>query len=140
MTSSNKIVVSISILAGLAMGKPIIKTGDCPTVGRYNAPDTEEWSQFPIKPNPLTAYPINTIQNPMTPAQSANCIETPPGLHAELWASEGAVSGDISYLQHFTFDERGRMWAVEPRSYPNIIRPATNSITDQKFVGGMVYS
>src|SRR6185295_17153833 len=29
-----------------------------------------------------------------------------------------------------------RVWAVEPASYPNTIRPATGAITDQKFVGG----
>ncbi len=130
--------IFISVAFGLSeAATPIQKTGDCTvsTIGRYQAPDTDHWDQFRIVPNPLTDFPLSTIQNPMTPAQSVNCIVTPPGLKAELWASE-ENPGAIAYLQDFTFDERGRLWGVEPKSYPNIIRPASGSITDQKFVGG----
>lgn len=83
-------------------------------------------------------FPVGTIQNPLTPAQSINCIEPAPGFKVQLWASE-EMPGHIAYLQYFTFDERGRLWAVEPRSYPNTIRAAASapSATDDKFSGGL---
>ena len=47
------------------------------------------------------------------------------------------MPGEIAYLQDIAFDERGRVWAVEPKSYPNIVRPAGNSVTDGKSTGGL---
>lgn len=126
--------VLVGIFTGIVIGQPTVKTGDCPTLTRYVAPASDNWTQFPIKPNP--AVPDNSIQNSLTPEKSINCIETQPGLKVELWASE-LSPGKIAYLQDFTFDERGRLWAVEPVSYPNIIRTASGSITDQKFQGGL---
>ncbi|MBW8889467.1 MAG: hypothetical protein JF616_17055 [Fibrobacteres bacterium] len=75
------------------------------------------------------------MQKPLKAAQSINCIVPATGLKMQLWASEEMV-GNMKYIQHFSFDEKGRLWAVEPKSYPNIIRSASNSLTDQKFVGG----
>ncbi len=117
-----------------AFAAPIVKSGDCPALTRTAAASGDDWGKFPYQPSPASQYPVNTIQNPLTPSQSINCIVTPAGLKAELWASEEMKP--IAYLQHFTFDERGRLWAVEPRSYPNDVRVATGGITDPKFVGG----
>ncbi|HLP40929.1 MAG TPA: PVC-type heme-binding CxxCH protein [Fibrobacteria bacterium] len=134
--------ITLSLLGALfssVTAQPLTKTGPCPNLTRYNAPAGENWAQFPIKPNPSSDFPTNTIQNPLDPAQSINCIEVPSGLKAEVWASEKIASGltpEIGYLQHFTFDEKGRMWAVEPRSYPNIFRNASGNINDDKFKGG----
>ncbi len=137
MSSSAVLVLSVSILGGLCIAAtPIQKTGDCLPFTRYTAPAGDHWNQFPVQPNPASEFPVNTIQNPLTPAQSINCLEVTSGLKAQLWASE-EMPGGIAYLQDIAFDERGRVWAVEPKSYPNIIRPANNSVTDQKFVGGM---
>jgi putative membrane-bound dehydrogenase-like protein len=49
-----------------------------------------------------------------------NCTEVPAGFKLEMWASE-IDSGHIKSLQNFTFDERGRMWAVETFDYPNTV-------------------
>ena len=137
MSSLVRNVFTFSLLAGPALAAvPVMKTGDCAPFTRYTAPADDHWSQFPIQPNPLSEFPVNTIQNPLKAAQSINCIEVAQGLRAELWASE-EMPGAIAYLQDFTFDERGRVWAVEPKSYPNIIRNASGSVTDQKFVGGL---
>ncbi len=84
---------------------PIVKTGDCPTLTRRS---------FILPHN----YQGNTIQNELTPAQSINCLETAPGFKAELWASE-TDTGNIKALMYMTFDERGRVWAVETFDYPN---------------------
>lgn len=128
------------VLAGAlsAWPGPILKTGECPELTRYNVPGGENWSQFPQKPNPPDSFPVGTVQNPLTPAQSINCLQVAAGLRAELWASESlaVLTPGLGYIQHFTFDERGRMWVVEPRSYPNTVRPASGSITDGKFQGG----
>jgi uncharacterized protein len=119
--------------------QPIAKTGPCPALTRYAAPPGENWGQFPIRANPASEYAVNTIQDPLDPEESVNCIEVPAGLKAEVWASEKSVGNPdpaMAYLQHFTFDERGRVWAVEPRAYPNSIRNASGGITDGKFQGG----
>jgi uncharacterized protein len=123
----------LSVSAG-----PIVKTGPCPELTRYAAPSDENWGQFPNKPSPKDSFPVGTVQNPLTPEESINCLQVAAGLRAEIWASEklGGINPGLGYIQHFTFDERGRMWAVEPRSYPNTIRPATGSVTDEKFQGG----
>lgn len=129
--------ISVAILGGLSLAAaPIRKTGDCLPFTRYAAPADENWKQFPNKPVPAEDYPVGTIQSPLTAAQSINCLEITSGLKAELWASE-EMPGGIAYLQDIAFDERGRVWAVEPKSYPNIVRPAGNSVTDEKFTGGL---
>jgi putative membrane-bound dehydrogenase-like protein len=126
----------LALFAGAAWaGTPIRKSGPCPPFTRHAASPADNWTQFPTKPVPKDSFPVGTIQDPLTPAQSINCIETTPGLKAELWASE-EMPGGITYVQDFDFDERGRLWAVEPKSYPNIIRPSSGGITGQKFSGG----
>lgn len=138
MTGSTRAISCFAFLSAISFSAaaPIEKSGPCPTLGRHPANAQDDWNQsWQAKPQPASAYPVNTIQDQLTPAQSINCIEIAAGLKAQLWASE-EMSGKIAYLQHFTFDERGRVWAVEPISYPNTIRGATGSVTDQKFVGG----
>ncbi len=134
-----KASIAVCITAPFSMGAtPLVnRGGTCPdlTKLRVASDASDDWSQFSVKPSPATTYPAGTIQKQITPEESINCIQTPAGLKAEVWASEKNVGG-IAYPQHFTFDERGRMWLVEPRSYPNIIRTASGSVTDQKFVGG----
>ncbi|HEX2613724.1 MAG TPA: hypothetical protein VHO02_09030, partial [Fibrobacteria bacterium] len=128
-------------LTGIAVGGPVVKTGACPTFTRSVAPATSNngWAQFNIKPG--TAFVQNcasgtqnncTMQDPLPPAQSINCQQVPSGFRTELFASEeihgtGSDTGTMAYVQHFTFDEKGRVWAVEPRSYPNITRAAEAS-------------
>ncbi len=115
---------------------PIMKSGSCPTLTRYNAPSSDDWSQFPIKPTPSSQFPTGTLQNPLPADSSINCIQVPTGMHLELWADE-TMPGNIAYVQSFTFDERGRMWVVEPRDYPNTIVAASGNNHDAKFTGGL---
>jgi uncharacterized protein len=121
---------------------PLTKTGPCPALPRITGPlaanTIDRWTNFGVRPTPADSFPSGTIQASITPAQAINCFETAEGqgLMVQLWASE-EMQGNIKYLQHFTFDERGRLWGVEPASYPSIIRTASNSVTDQKFQGGL---
>jgi putative membrane-bound dehydrogenase-like protein len=132
----------------LLAAAPVEKTGDCPTLERQPPFSGDDWSQFKKGggAQPTSEFVTNcsstnqsgcTLQKPLKAAQSINCIVPAAGLKLQLFASEEMV-GNMKYIQHFSFDERGRVWAVEPRSYPNTIRSAssTPSITDQKFVGG----
>jgi hypothetical protein len=95
------------LLAGAAMAQPLVKSGPCPA-----------FTRSPLK-MPF-GFQNNTMQDPLTPAQSVNCIETAPGFQAELWASE-MDPGGITAVMAFTFDDRGRMWAVESKDYPNTL-------------------
>ncbi len=130
------IILSAVFFGIAAAAVPVEKTGPCPKLDRHATDPMDNWNQvWQAKPVPADSFPPNTIQNALKPAESINCIETAPGLKAQLWASE-EMAGNMKYIQHFTFDERGRIWAVEPRSYPNNIRTASGTVTDQKFVGG----
>lgn len=51
---------------------------------------------------------------PLPPKQAAASIALPPGFRATLFAGEPDVVQPMS----ISFDERGRMWVVECRSYP----------------------
>src|SRR3989338_1474334 len=127
MTRTIKKTAAVALSCwGLGMGQPILKTGNCPNLTRYTAPAGENWAQFPIQPNPQSSFPTGSIQNPLQPQQSINCAQVPAGLRAEIVASEltpaaGSSVGPLAYLMYFTFDERGRVWAVDARDYPNTI-------------------
>lgn len=133
--------VIISTLTLMSQAQPITKNGNCGPLARTPADSRDNWNQYwGARPNPITDFPVGTIQAPLTPQQSANCTDAPPGLKLELWASEemsGTLNPGLHYMQHFTFDERGRLWVVEPRSYPNIIRTASGNTSDNKFQGGL---
>jgi putative membrane-bound dehydrogenase-like protein len=108
----------------LAVAQPIRKNGDCTGLTpRVNASSGENWNQSWATKPPTSEFPANTYQPPLTPQQSINCVETPPDLVPEIIAHEG-ISGcnpGMHYLMYFTFDERGRVWAVDARDYPNTI-------------------
>lgn len=120
-----RIKTSILILSAgtLVAAQPIRKNGDCTGLTpRLNPSSGENWGQFIIKP-PTNQFPANTYQPPLTPQQSINCVETPPDLVPEIIAHEGITGCNpgMHYLMYFTFDERGRVWAVDARDYPNNI-------------------
>lgn len=141
LSAAFSIISALSVQNALA-ATPLTKTGPCPPLPRITGPlaanTVDRWTNFGVRPTPVDSFPAGTIQASITPAQAINCFETPQGqgLMVQLWASE-EMQGNIKYLQHFTFDERGRLWGVEPASYPSIIRTSSNSVTDQKFQGGL---
>lgn len=134
-----KIALAALAFAGTAAAQqPIIeKTGPCGTLARtntYNGINLLAYdvgtgtprnfvtgSGWPIRP-PTSLTDQGAIQAPLTPQQSINCVVVPPGLKPQIIASEltpgPAGAPSLAYLMHFTFDERGRVWAVEARDYP----------------------
>ncbi len=142
---NNHLKIALTLCMTWTMGysaTPLVnRGGTCPDLTKLRelADPGDNWAGFPVKPNPPSTYPTGTIQKQITPEESIHCIQTPAGLKAEVWATEKITAGlttPIAYAQHFSFDERGRLWLVEPRSYPNIIRTASGTVTDDKFVGG----
>jgi len=57
---------------------------------------------------------------PLPPREAAASLQVPPGFQATLFAGEPDVVQPMS----ISFDDRGRMWVVECRSYPKWL-PAT---------------
>ncbi len=109
---------AVLLITGVIWGQPIEKTGNCPQLTRYDAPQEDDWLQFPIKPADRNTW--GTIQNSLDPQESINCLSVPSGLKAQIVASH-LTPGDgegMAYLQYFTFDERGRVWALDVRDYP----------------------
>jgi putative membrane-bound dehydrogenase-like protein len=56
---------------------------------------------------------------PLSPDSSKPCIRVPTGFSAHLWASERSPMGGVRSLVAMTWDEKGRLWGVETRDYPN---------------------
>ncbi len=54
------------------------------------------------------------IPGPLPPKDAAAALKLPPGFKATLFAGEP----DITQPMSITFDDRGRLWVVECRSYP----------------------
>ena len=129
MHAGCRFALVLALAAAQAAAQPLTKTGPCPELARTPIVPENEWSRqtWESKPN---GFPHTSIQAPQDPEKSINCIQVPAGLKAEVWASEKNVVGispGIGYLQHITFDERGRVWGVEPRGNPNTIFPASGS-------------
>lgn len=126
MSLRAKVAIITVSAAALSTAQPIRKSGACPTFTRSNASSGEDWSQFPVKPKGFTT---GTYQDPLTPEQSINCVQTPADLVPEIIENEGITGCTPAphYLMHINFDERGRVWAAEPRDYPNNI--ASNRLT-----------
>jgi hypothetical protein len=121
--------VQISVVTATGLPGPIEKTGACPTLTRSSVYNGRTVSiQAPTWNNATGARPSSSliaageIQNPLTPQQSINCVIVPTGLKPQIVASELTPGpGDpLAYLMHFTFDERGRVWAVDTRDYPYV--------------------
>ena len=133
-----KMTVLIVALLNLAISTPpILKTGPCPVTSarRYAPPTTDNWSQYagsnyppaPFVTGCSTANHQNcTLQLPVPPDSSINCVQVPSDLRAELVASErtpaaNGIDSSMGYIMEVSFDERGRVWAAEPRDYPAIL-------------------
>ena len=54
-------------------------------------------------------------QSPMEPDEARQTIRVDPGLRVELVAAEPDITSPVA----MAFDERGRLWVVEMRDYPN---------------------
>ena len=62
---------------------------------------------------------VDTAQGPLPPERSYPLMTTRPGFRVLPFASEPL----IRHIIDFTWDERGRMWAVETNDYPNRLLP-----------------
>lgn len=114
------------MLAALASAKvPLTKTGACPELKREPFEMGDNYRGRFLNTNPNGDFTLKTnwgtIQSALAPDQSVNCGSVPTGFKYEMWAHEGET-GNIKSLQQFTFDERGRMWAVETFDYPNELK------------------
>jgi putative membrane-bound dehydrogenase-like protein len=129
-TFSKSIIAVLGLWAIGFTAPPIEKNGPCPTLTRYSPPSRDNWTTFPGNNEPPTPtstpypgiFPVNTLQHPLSPDSSINCIIVPSGLKAQLLASERTPGLNsplpLAYIMSFTWDEKGRTWAVEPRDYP----------------------
>jgi putative membrane-bound dehydrogenase-like protein len=63
--------------------------------------------------------PIDKVQKPASPAESAQHLALPNGLEARLFASEPEIAKPIC----IAWDHRGRLWISETTDYPNDMQP-----------------
>ena len=69
--------------------------------------------------NNLAKEHVETAPVGLSPAESFKLTQFRPGMRAVLFASEPLINNIID----FTWDARGRMWAVETIDYPNNVLP-----------------
>lgn len=62
---------------------------------------------------------VDTAQVPLEPEESYALTTLRPGFRIEPFAAEPMIRNIID----FTWDERGRLWAVESVDYPNVVLP-----------------
>ncbi|MEM6629614.1 MAG: PVC-type heme-binding CxxCH protein, partial [Bacteroidota bacterium] len=65
------------------------------------------------RPQPLP------LQHPLSPEESRQMIQVPQGFSLELFASEPDIINPIA----MSWDEKGRLWVLETKDYPNVVRP-----------------
>ena len=63
--------------------------------------------------------PINRMQLPLDPAESAKHLAFPAGFEARLFAAEPDIFKPIT----MTWDHLGRLWVAETFDYPNEMQP-----------------
>src|SRR5947207_1243200 len=69
---------------------------------------------FTLIPFFLFQCPALAQDRPLPATEAPKAMTLPPGFKATLFAGEPDVVQPIA----FTFDDRGRLWVVENRSYP----------------------
>jgi len=68
-------------------------------------------------PNYERRTPAPKYQMPFEPDLAQRFMQTPAGFDIQLFASEPMIVKPIT----MTFDERGRLWTIESRDYPNVV-------------------
>jgi len=79
-------------------------------------------------PNYERRNPAPKVQESLTPEQSMSQIQVPVGFELQLFASEPMIVNPI----YISWDEKGRLWAIETVDYPNEIK--TDDIGDDRIV------
>ena len=70
-------------------------------------------------PNYERRNPPLQLQSPLSPEESMQHIQVPPGFELQLFAAEPDIVKPIA----LAWDERGRLWIAETIDYPNDIHP-----------------
>ena len=85
-----------------------------------------EYSEAKI-PNYEERDPPPRLQTPLSPEASQKYIQVPPGFNLELFAAEPDLVNPI----HMDWDEKGRLWVIETRDYPNQIKKELGQGSDK---------
>lgn len=128
-----KIALAALAITGVATAQqPLLeKNGPCGTLPRTNTYNGHSVANF-ASPGwngstggqpPQALKDLGAIQAPLDPQASINCVVVPTGMKAQIVATEnvpGPVPGlpSLAYFLYFTFDEKGRVWAIDSRDYP----------------------
>ena len=78
-------------------------------------------------PNYEERDPPPKLQAPLSAEASQKYIQIPPGFQLQLFASEPDIVNPI----HMDWDERGRLWVIETRDYPNQIKKELGQGSDR---------
>lgn len=72
-----------------------------------------------VIPNYEKRDPPPLLQGELSAEESQKMIQIPPGFELDLFAAEPDIINPIS----LSWDERGRLWVIETKDYPNDISP-----------------
>lgn len=85
----------------------------------YEAPKGKIPNYLPGQSWGTLGKPIDSMQRPLAPADSARHVVAPKGFAAELVVAEPDVTKPIA----LNWDHRGRLWVAESLDYPNVKHP-----------------
>src|SRR3546814_18169109 len=68
-------------------------------------------------PNYERRDPPPLYQHALSPEESMSLIQVPAGFELELFAAEPDIINPIA----MAWDERGRLWVIETKDYPNTV-------------------
>ena len=75
--------------------------------------ESEFIPNYERRPKPLP------LQKPLEPEASMQLIQVPQGFSLDVFASEPDIINPIA----MSWDEEGRLWVLETKDYPNVVRP-----------------
>ena len=78
-------------------------------------------------PNYEERDPPPMLQAPLSASESQAYIQVPPGFQLELFAEEPDILNPI----HMSWDEKGRLWVIETKDYPNEIKKELGKGSDR---------
>jgi putative membrane-bound dehydrogenase-like protein len=71
-----------------------------------------------VIPNYEKRNPPPQLQAPLSPQESMELIQVPPGFELSLFAAEPDIKKPI----YMNWDEKGRLWVIETVDYPNTVK------------------
>ena len=114
---TNGAILWAALLSAVALSASWLRSQEAEPVAKVNAAPTADAASAPAAEPETEAPALPAIDHPpaRTPEEAAGMFHVADGLEIGLVAAEPDVAQPLS----ISFDDRGRMWVLQYRQYPN---------------------